>query len=78
MNWIVKAWNRLHPATPTPMYSTEETRQEAQEARESATQALQVVTDRAPLVERLTDALREQRERNHFADLIEVSMRGNG
>ncbi len=78
MNWIVKAWNRLHPTTPTTEHSTEETRSEARQAVETAAVELQAVNDRAPLVERLTNALREQGERNHFAEMLEATMRGNG
>jgi hypothetical protein len=50
--------------------------QEASQARESAEQALADTRARRPEIDAVADSLRSLRRRNHFAEQIELLIRG--
>jgi hypothetical protein len=75
MGLFKNLYNRLHPASPTPQFSTEKSRAEASTALKKTSTDLNEIIQRAPEVHALATELREQRDRNHFAELLEASMK---
>lgn len=57
--------------------STDETRSEARRALDSARTGQVAVDDNKERVARVAHALKVQRDRNHFGELIETTLRGN-
>lgn len=79
MSLFTKLYDKLHPAPSTgaPL-STPETRAEAQNALKKANTDLNDVIRKEPKVTALVVQLRDQMDRNHFGELIEVTMKGTG
>lgn len=79
MSLIKDLYNRLYPAPPKgePL-STPETRAEAEDALKKANLDLNEVIRREPKVTELVGQLRDQLDRNHFGELIDMTMRGTG
>lgn len=79
MSLIKDLYNRLHPAPPKgePL-STPETRAEAEDALKKANTDLNDVIRKEPKVRELVGQLRDQLDRNHFGELIDMTMRGTG
>ncbi len=78
MTNVLKAiYDRLHPQPDTDNLhqSTPETRAEASEAVAKANTDLNDIIRREPTVTAIAGRLRVQMDRNHFAELIEASMR---
>lgn len=75
MSLIKWAYDKLHPAEPTPQLSTTKTQAEASEALQKANTELGEIIQHAVKVQEIARELIAQRERNHFADLVEASMR---
>lgn len=72
IRWL---YSKMHPVDDTrPDVITESSTTEATAALCRAENDLAAVKGRAPKVAALTTALRDQRERNHFAELIQHSM----
>lgn len=75
MNLLKRFYDRMHPAPVTPAYSTPASRLEATSAVAQARRDLNAVVSREPKVTEISGALARELERNHFAELIEASMR---
>ena len=71
-------WNLLHPKPPTATLSTPMTQAQARGAIVAAQGDLDRARDNKAAIHIKVSALKEQRNRNHFAELIEATMRGNG
>lgn len=78
MKIVKKWWDRLHPPTGPIFVSTPESQSEASKALADADAGLCEARGRKPQVENLVERLREQRERNHFGELVQSTMRGGG
>lgn len=77
LKWL---YNKLFPPTE-PDVDTDSTtisRAEAKAAVSSARAGYRMAIKRQPKVERVVTALNTQNEINHFGDLIERTMKGNG
>lgn len=75
-NVLKLIYDRLHPAVPEEIHlSTPETQAEATTALRKANTDLNDVIRREPTVLAVAGRLRIQMERNHFAELIQASMR---
>jgi hypothetical protein len=71
-------WDAIHPEPPTTTLSTPTTQAQARVAIEDAQDALDAAKSNTTFIFEKVVALREQRDRNHFAEMIELTMRGNG
>lgn len=78
MSFLVDLYNKLHPAPKTEQYSTPETKELSARALEKADGDYILVQEKEHRVALVASQLRAQRERNHFAELIERTMRGVG
>ena len=68
----------LHPKPSEPPTTTAETQTLAEKAVLSAITDLRSAQDNRPKVENLVSESQNQLDRNHFAELVEASMRGRG
>lgn len=74
-----KLWERFDPnRTETDSISTLETQTEAIEARKHAEKGHREAVEGKPRVREVVNALKEQRDRNHFGEMLERTMRGVG
>lgn len=71
-------WDLIHPTKESASYTTGTTQQEAIDAKQNSVRDYQEARDRAPRVDEVTSALYDQKERNHFAEMITASMKGAG
>jgi hypothetical protein len=78
MSLFSKLYEKIYPHLKGPLPSNEETQLEAKKAVQSAEIAYTTAVGNDPQVSRVVLALKSQRERNHFAELLEITMRGNG
>jgi hypothetical protein len=71
-------YNRITPNTPTQTHSTATTQHEAEAAIIRAEKEYQMALQNGERVDRVVRRLRDQREPDNFAMLIEKTMRGVG
>ena len=72
LRWL---YDLIHPKAPLVVHTTDASHAEAKAAVSSAEDGLAHAVMRGETTSRVTEALRNQGDRNHFAELIEASMR---
>jgi len=76
LRWL---YYKIHPRTIEDLSpTTQATRLEAKSALESAEKDLQSTLERGDLAYKLAEGLRHEYEKNHLAELVEMTMRGTG
>jgi hypothetical protein len=70
-----RVYDWIHPKPPVPGHTNDCTRAEARAAIERAEGDLTLAQERGPLVARVATTLSGQGARNHFAEMLEASMR---
>jgi hypothetical protein len=78
MTFIGRLFERLHPRPQESPSGKIDTRADAVRAIERARRDLELVNRQEPLVAAVVKASENQLLRNHFAELIEKTMRGVG
>lgn len=78
MRTIIRVWDSIHPDMQHDALSTPTSRAAAFDAVADAQGSLDRARGNKPSILEKVAALKSQRDRNHFAELIEVTMRGNG
>lgn len=73
-----KFWLKTDPKADTMPLSTVATQTEAAKAKTNAEASLREVKAQKPLVDELVSKLHAQKDRNHFGELLEATMRGVG
>lgn len=68
-------WDLIHPAKESSATALPAQPTEAERAKQSSVLRYSEALDRAPEVEAVTGALKYQHNRNHFAEMLELSMR---
>lgn len=75
LKWL---YEKIAPKNTTKQLSSPESRSAARDAVKNASVSYAEARAKKERVEELVTKLREQRERNHFADLITETMKGAG
>lgn len=78
MGLLKRIYDNFHPPVKSKELSTPETQSEAAMALAKANTDLTAVQAQEPRVKAVVNELREKRERNHFAEMLEASMRPTG
>ena len=76
MGFLSNFYNRLHPAPPPRDVTTIQTRVESERAVVSAEITYQQRMEKGTEVHELVTKLQKEREKNHFGEMLEKTMRG--
>lgn len=75
---LVSVWDKIHPVDVQVWFTSPWSEAHAQNAVRDAQTSLDMAKGNREAISKRVEALRSQREKNHFAELIQVTMRGNG